>query len=332
MPAALPGRRAPRRRGPRGNCHHTKRRTPGSASHRPSRGQTWRPGRIVPGRTRLRGRQNRATMRKPTDTPEAEARTILPGRQNQVRTLDPTHPRPRRGAPVQQIRTHPAPQAPYTPLRHTRNNLPGRLFRGVWRPCAHSSGQSPRPSCSASSKPPLNDLPVSARSSATACSSSPAPGGSRFGDVTRARIVRGGLARIERRWISSSWARIVRAEVDFGELSSHGANRARRAPARFAPAGFAPAPRGRRPARAEAPRSTSTSLTPRARTSSRRARGVSDVLGGQVTCSRDRDAGPRVSRTTARLAWRDGVSHAVTRPIRLDRSSGPTAREWSSGT
>ena len=27
MPAALPGRRAPRRRGPRGNCHHTKRRT-----------------------------------------------------------------------------------------------------------------------------------------------------------------------------------------------------------------------------------------------------------------------------------------------------------------
>ena len=31
MPAALPGRRAPRRRGPRGNCHHTKRRTPGPA-------------------------------------------------------------------------------------------------------------------------------------------------------------------------------------------------------------------------------------------------------------------------------------------------------------
>ena len=101
----------------------------GSASRRPSRGRTWRPGRIVPGRTRLRGRQNRAIMRKPTDTPGAGARTILPGRQNRVRALGPARPRPRRGAPVQQIRTHPAPQAPYAPLRHTQNNLPGRLFR-----------------------------------------------------------------------------------------------------------------------------------------------------------------------------------------------------------
>ena len=57
------------------------------------------------------------------------ARTILPGRQNRVRALGPARPRPRRGAPVQQIRTHPAPQAPYAPLRHTQNNLPGRLFR-----------------------------------------------------------------------------------------------------------------------------------------------------------------------------------------------------------
>ena len=97
----------------------------GSASRRPSRGRTWRPGRIVPGRTRLRGRQNRAIMRKPTDTPGAGARTILPGRQNRVRALGPARPRPRRGAPVQQIRTHPAPQAPYAPLRHTQNNLPG---------------------------------------------------------------------------------------------------------------------------------------------------------------------------------------------------------------
>ena len=97
----------------------------GSASRRPSRGRTWRPGRIVPGRTRLRGRQNRAIMRKPTDTPGAVARTILPGRQNRVRALGPARPRPRRGAPVQQIRTHTAPQAPYAPLRHTQNNLPG---------------------------------------------------------------------------------------------------------------------------------------------------------------------------------------------------------------
>ena len=106
-------------------------RTPsvsGSASRRPSRGRTWRPGRIVPGRTRLRGRQNRAIMRKPTDTPEAGARTILPGRQNRVRTPGPTHPRPHRGAPVQQIRTHPAPQAPYAPPRHTQNNLHSPLI------------------------------------------------------------------------------------------------------------------------------------------------------------------------------------------------------------
>ena len=96
----------------------------GSASRRPSRGRTWRPGRIVPGRTRLRGRQNRAIMRKPTDTPGAGARTILPGRQNRVRALGPARPRPRHGAPVQQIRTHPAPQTPYAPLRHTQNNLP----------------------------------------------------------------------------------------------------------------------------------------------------------------------------------------------------------------
>ena len=97
----------------------------GSASRRPSRGRTWRPGRIVPGRTRLRGRQNRAIMRKPTDTPGAAARTILPGRQNRVRAPGPARPRPRHGAPVQQIRTHPTPQAPYTPLRHTQNNLHG---------------------------------------------------------------------------------------------------------------------------------------------------------------------------------------------------------------
>ena len=103
----------------------------GSASRRPSRGRTWRPGRIVPGRTRLRGRQNRAIMRKPTDTPGAGARTILPGRQNRVRALGPARPRPRRGAPVQQIRTHPAPQAPYAPLRHTQNNLPGVTVPGV---------------------------------------------------------------------------------------------------------------------------------------------------------------------------------------------------------
>ena len=114
----------------------------GSASRRPSRGRTWRPGRIVPGRTRLRGRQNRAIMRKPTDTPGAGARTILPGRQNRVRALGPARPRPRRGAPVQQIRTHPAPQAPYAPLRHTQNNLPGTSW--FWVPFPMTMGDGSR--------------------------------------------------------------------------------------------------------------------------------------------------------------------------------------------
>ena len=67
-----------------------------------------------------------------------------------------------------------------------------------------------------------------ARASAATCL---APGGSRFGDVTSAHIVRAELARIELRWILSSSAHIVRAEVDFSELSSHRASRIRRAPA-----------------------------------------------------------------------------------------------------
>ena len=50
---------------------------------------------------------------------------------------------------------------------------------------------------------------------------SPAPGGSRIGDVTSARIVRGGLARIEPGRIPSRWARTVRGGVDRVALGSH---------------------------------------------------------------------------------------------------------------
>ena len=132
----------------------------GSASRRPSRGRTWRPGRIVPGRTRLRGRQNRAIMRKPTDTPGAGARTILPGRQNRVRAPGPARPRPRRGAPVQQIRTHPAPQAPYAPLRHTQNNLPGSLWQ-IW-------------TTGAAAGPVVRASPASARSTTSTPARTPA--------------------------------------------------------------------------------------------------------------------------------------------------------------
>ena len=52
------------------------------------------------------------------------------------------------------------------------------------------------------------------------------PGGSRIGDVTWARIVRGVLARIEFRRIPSRWARTARGGVDFVALGSHYASRA----------------------------------------------------------------------------------------------------------
>ena len=49
----------------------------------------------------------------------------------------------------------------------------------------------------------------------------PRPRGSRFGDVTWARIAPGGLARIERGRIPSRWARTARAGVDGVALGSH---------------------------------------------------------------------------------------------------------------
>ena len=61
------------------------------------------------------------------------------------------------------------------------------------------------------------------------------PRGSRIGDVTSGRIVRGGLARIERRRISSRWARTARGGVDCVALGSHYASRVRPAPAPASP-------------------------------------------------------------------------------------------------
>ena len=68
--------------------------------------------------------------------------------------------------------------------------------------------------------------PGGSRSTATATSPSASPeprprGGSRIGDVTSARIVRGGLARIEPGRIPSRWARTVRGGVDRVALGSH---------------------------------------------------------------------------------------------------------------
>ena len=59
----------------------------------------------------------------------------------------------------------------------------------------------------------------------------PRPWGSRFGDVTSGRIVRGGLARIELGRIPSRWARTARGGVDCVALGSHCASRTRPAPA-----------------------------------------------------------------------------------------------------
>ena len=51
------------------------------------------------------------------------------------------------------------------------------------------------------------------------------PRGSRIGDVTSGRIVRGGLARIERGRIVSRWARTARGGMDCVALGSHYASR-----------------------------------------------------------------------------------------------------------
>ena len=153
----------------------------------------------------------------------------------------------------------------------------------------------------------------------------PHPWGSRIGDVTSDRIAPDGLARIERRRIMSRWARTARGEVDCVALSSHCASRARPSPVRPASAPVAlelgahrpgpgprlPGPRqcgvGRtdpvavvdpvpvpfHPAPAGSARS---SLNPRARTSSRRSRGLSDDLADRAASDRGvtvRDGGKR---------------------------------------
>ena len=68
----------------------------------------------------------------------------------------------------------------------------------------------------------------------------PRPRGSRFGDVTWARIAPDGLARIELRWIMSRWARTARGEADCVALGSHCASRARPPWVRSAPVRFVP--------------------------------------------------------------------------------------------
>ena len=61
------------------------------------RHEKWRPGRIVPSRTRLHHCENRGIMRKLLNPPGVPARTILPERQNGLRGRTGTAPRLRIG-------------------------------------------------------------------------------------------------------------------------------------------------------------------------------------------------------------------------------------------
>ena len=61
------------------------------------RHEKWRPGRIVPSRTRLHHCENRGIMRKLLNPPGVPARTILPERQNDLRGRTGTAPRLRIG-------------------------------------------------------------------------------------------------------------------------------------------------------------------------------------------------------------------------------------------
>ena len=94
----------------------------------------------------------------------------------------------------------PCPWGVQRPGRTRGSRGPGRLLRGV-RNAARDPAR-PRPGGSGRQ-----------------------PRGSRIGDVTWARIVRGGLARIERRRIPSRWARTARGGVDCVALGSHYASR-----------------------------------------------------------------------------------------------------------
>ena len=79
-------------------------------------------------------------------------------------------------------------------------------------------------------------------------------------------------------------------------------------------------PRERRSVRENSPRRARSSLNPRARTSSRRYRGLSDDLGGYPAISRTAAPGAAAPRTP-RCAFR-------TRERRSDRR-GPAERKWS---
>ena len=162
----------------------------------------------------------------------------------------------------------------------------------------------------------------------------PRPRGSRFGDVTSDRIVPGGLARIERRWISSRWACTARGGMDSVELTWHYASRTRPAPAPAAPGLVREPARGRRgpgpaprPIPSRSGRPASTSPNPRARTPGRRSRGLPGDLAAR-TASRWRTRTVPTARTARRRLRGRGA--ALHRCLRASRRLRGDRRGWLS--
>ena len=127
--------------------------------------------------------------------------------------------------------------------RSCRSHRPRRV------PSRGSRGRGPGPGAPPP-EPRLRGVGLPAGRRVTDAVPESRPRGSRFGDVTWARIVPGGIARIERRWISSRWARMAarmaRGGVDSVELTWDYASRTRPAPDPAAPGLVREPARGRR--------------------------------------------------------------------------------------
>ena len=136
----------------------------------------------------------------------------------------------------------------------------------------------------------------------------------------------GGLAQIERRWISSCWARMARGGVDCVELTWHYASRTRPAPAPAAPGLVREPARGRRGPDPDPRPIPSRPGRPRAHHLTREHVPLADVLVGY----------PAISRVTRRSRGPDGVPLAdPDSPDGEDddeamarTDSGPARTEW----
>ena len=218
--------------------------------------------------------------------------------------------------------------------RSCRSHRPRRVPSRGSRGCGPGPGAPPP-------EPRLRGVGLPAGRRVTDAVPESRPRGSRFGDVTWARIVPGGIARIERRWISSRWARTARGGVDSVELTWHYASRARPAPAPAAPGLVREPARGRRGPDPDPRPIPSRPGRPRARHLTRENVPLADVLAGYPTISRPgrrpaggpgqsrrRDYGPHRLRASAdRMADQpDGEDGEAPTPGAWRRPSG---RAWT---